>query len=343
MSDTAPPRPSQPATMPSTMRATEITEPGGPEVLKPCTRSVPETGPGEILIKVEAAGINRPDALQRAGAYPPPPGASDLPGLEVAGLVVATGKDVTRWNEGDAVCALTAGGGYAEFVTVNADHALPVPDGLSMIEAAGLPETCFTVWHNVFERGALQPGESLLVHGGSSGIGTTAIQIAKALGSTVYVTAGSAEKCSACIALGADMAINYNEQDFVEIIQTETGRRGVNVILDMVGGDYIPKNHRIAAEDGRIVQIAFLKGSKAEIDFTRLMIKRLTHTGSTLRPRSDAVKAGIARALEKTVWPLVADGRVKPLIHAVFPLEEAAAGHTLMESSAHIGKIILTV
>jgi putative PIG3 family NAD(P)H quinone oxidoreductase len=332
-----------PVTMPATMRAIEITETGGPDVLKPCTRSVPEPAAEDILIKVEAAGINRPDALQRAGAYPPPPGASDLPGLEVAGTVAACGADVTRWKVGDAVCALTAGGGYAEFVTVNADHALPIPQGLTMVEAAGLPETCFTVWHNVFERGALQPSETLLVHGGSSGIGTTAIQIAKALGSTVYVTAGSAEKCSACTALGADLAINYKEQDFVEVIQVETNRRGVDVILDMVGGDYIARNHRIAAEDGRIVQIAFLKGSKAEIDFTRLMIKRLTHTGSTLRPRSDAVKAGIARALEKTVWPLVEAGEVKPLIHASFPLAEAAAGHALMESSAHIGKIMLTV
>jgi NADPH2:quinone reductase len=331
------------ANIPDTMRAAEITTPGGPEVLKPCTRPVPQPAAQEVLIKVEVAGINRPDALQRAGAYPPPPGASDLPGLEVSGTIAAMGADVTRWNAGDAVCALTAGGGYAEYVAVHADHALPVPQGLSMVEAAGLPETCFTVWHNVFERGALQPGETLLVHGGSSGIGTTAIQIAKALGSTVYVTAGNAEKCAACTALGADLAINYKEQDFVEIIQTETQRRGVNVILDMVGGDYIAKNHRIAAEDGRIVQIAFLKGSKAEIDFTRLMIKRLTHTGSTLRPRSDAVKAGIARALEEKVWPLVSAGQVKPQIHATFPLEDAAAGHALMESSAHIGKIMLTI
>jgi NADPH2:quinone reductase len=329
--------------LPETMRAVEITEPGGPDVLKPCTRPTPVPGDHEILIRVEAAGVNRPDALQRAGAYPPPPDASDLPGLEVAGTVAAVGKDVTRWELGDPVCALTPGGGYAEFVTIHADHALPIPSGLDMVQAGALPETCFTVWHNVFERGALQPKETLLVHGGSSGIGTTAIQLAKAFGSRVYVTAGSAEKCTACLALGADRAINYRDEDFVDVIQTETKRRGVDVILDMVGGDYIAKNHRIAAEDGRIVQIAFLKGSKAEIDFTRLMIKRLTHTGSTLRPRTDAVKAGIARALEEKVWPLVAAGDVKPLIHKTFPLDDAAGAHALMESSAHIGKIVLTL
>ena len=328
---------------PETMRAVEITAPGGPDVLKPCTRPTPAPADHEILIHVAAAGVNRPDALQRAGAYPPPPDASDLPGLEVAGTVAAAGKDVTRWQTGDAVCALTAGGGYAEYVAVHADHALPIPTGLDMVEAGALPETCFTVWHNVFERGALQPGETLLVHGGSSGIGTTAIQLAKALGSTVFVTAGSAEKCTACLALGADRAINYRDEDFVEVVQAETNRRGVDVILDMVGGDYIARNHRIAAEDGRIVQIAFLKSSKAEIDFTRLMIKRLTHTGSTLRPRTDEVKAGIARALERTVWPLIADGKVKPLIHKTFALEDAASAHALMESSAHIGKIVLTL
>ncbi|MEM8877656.1 MAG: NAD(P)H-quinone oxidoreductase [Pseudomonadota bacterium] len=328
---------------PETMRAVEITSPGAPDVLKPCTRPTPAPADHEILIHVAVAGVNRPDALQRAGAYPPPPGASDLPGLEVAGTIAAKGKDVTRWKIGDSVCALTAGGGYAEYVTTHADHALPVPAGFDMVQAGALPETCFTVWHNVFERGALQPGETLLVHGGSSGIGTTAIQLAKALGSKVYVTAGSAEKCTSCLALGADRAINYRDEDFVDVVQSETNRRGVDVILDMVGGDYIAKNHRIAAEDGRIVQIAFLKGSKAEIDFTRLMIKRLSHTGSTLRPRTDAVKAGIASELENTVWPLIEDGKFKPLVHKTFPLEDAASAHALMESSAHIGKIVLTV
>ncbi len=329
--------------IPSSMTAIEISQPGGPDVLKPATIPTPAPGAGEVLIKVAAAGVNRPDVLQRMGAYPPPPGASEIPGLEIAGEVVALGEGVSLWKAGDKVCALVAGGGYAEYCSVHETNALPVPDGLSMAEAAGIPETFFTVWTNVFERGALKPGESLLVHGGSSGIGTTAIQIASQLGSTVYTTAGSADKCAACEALGAERAINYREQDFVDVLKQATGKKGVDVILDMVGGDYIQRNIKAAARDGRIVNIAYLNGSKAEVDFMMVMLKRLTLTGSTLRIRPTADKAAIASALRTTVWPLIEAGKVKPQLFKTFPLAQADKAHTLMETSAHIGKIVLEV
>jgi NADPH2:quinone reductase len=329
--------------IPATMTAISITEPGGPEVLKPVTIETPKPGEREILIRVEAAGVNRPDVLQRAGAYPPPPGASPLPGLEVAGEIVALGEGASHWKIGDKVCALTAGGGYAEYCVVHETNALPVPKGLSMTEAAGIPETFFTVWTNVFERGALKPGESLLVHGGSSGIGTTAIQIASALGSTVYTTAGSAEKCKVCGELGAARCINYRKEDFAEVMRDITNKKGVDVILDMVGGDYIQKNIKAAAMDGRIVNIAYLNGSTAEVNFVMVMMKRLTLTGSTLRARPIADKAGIASALKEKVWPLIEAGQVKPQLFKTFPLREAAAAHALMETSAHIGKIVLEV
>jgi putative PIG3 family NAD(P)H quinone oxidoreductase len=325
------------------MTAIEITTPGGPDVLKPLTMPTPAPGAGEVLIKVAAAGVNRPDVLQRIGAYPPPPGASEIPGLEIAGEVVALGEGASLWKTGDKVCALVAGGGYAEYCCVHETNALPVPDGLTMAEAAGVPETFFTVWTNVFERGALKPGESLLVHGGSSGIGTTAIQIASQLGSTVYTTAGSADKCAACEELGAERAINYREEDFVEVLKQATGKKGVDVILDMVGGDYIQRNIKAAARDGRIVNIAFLNGSKAEVDFMMVMLKRLTLTGSTLRIRPIADKAAIASALKKTVWPLIEAGKVKPQLFKTFPLAQADKAHALMETSAHIGKIVLEV
>ena len=312
-------------------------------MLKPLTMPTPAPGAGEVLIKVAAAGVNRPDVLQRIGAYPPPPGASEIPGLEVAGEVVALGEGASLWKTGDKVCALVAGGGYAEYCSVHETNALPVPDGLTMAEAAGVPETFFTVWTNVFERGALKPGESLLVHGGSSGIGTTAIQIASQLGSTVYTTAGSAEKCAACEELGAERAINYREEDFVEVLKQATGKKGVDVILDMVGGDYIQRNIKAAARDGRIVNIAYLNGSKAEVDFMMVMLKRLTLTGSTLRIRSPAEKAAIADALRKTVWPLIEAGKVKPQLFKTFPLAQADKAHALMETSTHIGKIVLEV
>lgn len=330
-------------TVPETMTAIAITEPGGPDVLKPVTMDVPKPGTSEILVKVVAAGVNRPDVLQRMGAYPAPPGASPLPGLEIAGVVVALGEGVSKWSIGDKVCALTAGGGYAHYCTVHESNALPVPAGLSMAEAAGIPETFFTVWTNVFERGALKAGESLLVHGGSSGIGTTAIQIAANLGSTVYTTAGSAEKCAACVELGAKLAINYREQDFVEVLKEATDKNGVDVILDMVGGDYIQRNIKAAARDGRIVNIAYLNGSKAEVDFMMVMLKRLTLTGSTLRIRPVADKAAIAAALHKTVWPLIEAGKVKPQLYKTFAMSDASKAHTLMETSAHIGKIVLEV
>lgn len=329
--------------IPSSMTAIEITTPGGPDVLKPLTMPTPAPGAGEVLIKVAAAGVNRPDVLQRIGAYPPPPGASEIPGLEVAGEVVALGEGASLWKTGDKVCALVAGGGYAEYCSVHETNALPVPDGLTMAEAAGVPETFFTVWTNVFERGALKPGESLLVHGGSSGIGTTAIQIASQLGSTVYTTAGSADKCAACEELGADRAINYREEDFVEVLKQATGKKGIDVILDMVGGDYIQRNIKAAARDGRIVNIAYLNGSKAEVDFMMVMLKRLTLTGSTLRIRSPAEKAAIADALRKTVWPLIEAGKVKPQLFKTFPLAQADKAHALMETSTHIGKIVLEV
>lgn len=332
---------STPDALPKSMNAIEITAPGGPDVLKLTQRPVPAPGAGEILVRVTAAGVNRPDVLQRAGGYPPPPGASDLPGLEIAGEVVAAGDGANRFPVGARICALVAGGGYAEYAVVHESNALPVPAGFSDLEAAALPETFFTVWTNVFERGGLVAGETLLVHGGTSGIGTTAIMLAKAFGARVFATAGTDEKCAECLRLGADLAINYRTQDFAKEVKTATGGAGVEVILDMVGGDYIQKNYEAAAMDGRIVQIAFLNGPRATVDFTRLMMKRLTHTGSTLRARPVAAKASIARALEEKVWPLLASGAIRPVIHAQFPLAEAAAAHALMESSAHVGKIML--
>ncbi|MGO4334926.1 NAD(P)H-quinone oxidoreductase [Labrys sp. KB_33_2] len=329
--------------LPTTMTAIAISRPGGPEVLVPEERPVPQPGESEILIRVAAAGVNRPDVLQRAGAYPPPKGASDLPGLEVAGEVVAVGPKAARWKIGDKVAALTPGGGYAPYAVTDAGHALPVPAGLDMIQAAAIPETFFTVWHNVFQRGRLQSGETLLVHGGSSGIGTTAIMLAKAFGATVIVTAGSPEKCETCRKLGADVAIDYKAEDWSAAVKQATGGRGPDVILDMVGGSYIAKNYEVAAMEGRIVNIAFLQGSKVEVDFVRLMTKRLSHMGSTLRAQSVAAKAAIAAAVEEHAWPLLAQGRCRPLIHAVFPLSEAAKAHALMESSSHSGKIVLTV
>ena len=329
--------------MAETMTAIEISSPGGPEVLKPGTRPMPELKAGEVLIEVAAAGINRPDVFQRMGRYDPPPGAPDIPGLEVAGRIVKAAGDVTGFKVGDQVCALVAGGGYAEFCTAPAAQCLPVPAGLSMVEAAALPETFFTVWSNVFDRGQLQPGESLLVHGGSSGIGTTAIQLGRAFGARVFTTAGSAEKCEACLKLGAERAINYRDEDFVEVVKTATEGRGVDVVLDMVGGDYIPRSLSVMAADGRHVSIAFLRGSKSTIDFNAVMRKRLTLTGSTLRPRPIADKAAIAEKLKAQVWPKIADGAIRPLVYKTFPLAEAAAAHALMESSEHIGKIVLVV
>jgi len=329
--------------IPAEMRAIEIKQPGGPEVLVPAKRLVPKAGKGEVLIRVAAAGVNRPDILQRQGAYAPPPGASDLPGLEVAGEIVAIGPETPRWKVGDRVTALVAGGGYAEFCPAPAPQCLPIPGRLGMTEAAALPETFFTVWTNVFERGRLKAGESFLVHGGSSGIGTTAIQLASRFGAKVFTTAGSPDKCSKCKELGASVAVNYRADDFVQVIERETGGKGVDLILDMVGGDYINRNLQCLAVDGRLVQIAFLKGSKAEINFASLMVKRQTVTGSTLRPRSVAEKGAIAQALEEKVWPLIAAGQVRPLIHATFPLEQAVEAHRLMESSAHLGKIVLTL
>ncbi len=329
--------------LPEKMTAVAISEPGGPMVLKPEQRTVPRPGPGEILLRVRAAGINRPDVLQRKGAYPPPPGASDLPGLEAAGEVAAIGEGVKRWQVGDRVTALTPGGGYAEFCVVHETNALPVPHGFTFTEAAAVPETYFTVWHNVFQRGGLLEGETLLVHGGSSGIGTTAIQLAAALGSKVIATAGSAEKCAACAALGAVRAINYREEDFVAAVKEETDGRGADVILDMIGGDYVDRNYSAAAMDGRIVQIAFLNGAKATADFSKLMMKRLTHTGSTLRPRSVAFKARIATDLEAHVWPLFAARKIAPVMDMIYPLHEAWRAHERMEEGTHIGKIVLDV
>lgn len=325
------------------MTAIAITEPGGPLVLKPEKRPIPEPGKGEILIRVQAAGINRPDVLQRMGAYPPPPGASDLPGLEVAGEVAATGPGVERFKIADPVTALTAGGGYAEYCKVHESNALPIPHGLTFTQAAALPETFFTVWHNVFQRGGLREGETLLVHGGSSGIGTVAIQLAKTMGATVITTAGTPAKCQACLDLGADRAINYRDEDFVSQVREFTGGKGANVILDMVGGDYVDRNYDCAALEGRIVQIAFMQTARATADFSRLMIKRLVHTGSTLRPRPTEFKAQIARELEKTVWPLLAEGRIAPVMDMIFPLREAWRAHERMEEGAHIGKIVLDV
>jgi NADPH2:quinone reductase len=321
------------------MKAIGIEKPGAPEVLKLTELPVPSPGAGELLVKVKAAGVNRPDVLQRKGGYPPPPGAPATPGLELAGEVAAVGEGVRRYKVGDAVCALVPGGGYAEYCIAAEDNALPVPQGLSFVEAAALPETFFTVWTNVFDRGRLQPGETLLVHGGSSGIGTTAIQLAHAFGATVVATAGSEDKCEACLKLGASLAINYKIHDFVAVLKEKS--IAPNVILDMVGGDYVGRNLQVAAMHCRIVIIAFQQGSKLEADFLPIMLKRLTLTGSTLRPRSVAEKAEIARALEANVWPLLAQGRCKPVIFKTFPLAEAAEAHRLMESSAHIGKIVL--
>jgi NADPH2:quinone reductase len=331
------------AQLPSRMTAIGIKAPGGPDVLVPEERPVPAPGKGEILVKVEAAGVNRPDVMQRKGLYPPPKGASDIPGLEIAGRVVALGPDVTRWQVGDRVMALVVGGGYAEYALAYENHALAIPESMSSVEAAAIPETFFTVWHNVFERGALTSGETLLVHGGSSGIGTTAIQLAKAFGARVVTTAGSAEKCQACRELGADVAVNYREDDFVAATKEATGGRGADLILDMVGGDYIQRNYEAAAVEGRIVQIAFQGSAKATVDFTRLMLKRLRHTGSTLRARSVEDKGAIARAIEDKVLPLLASGKVKPIIDSTFPLADAKAAHERMESSAHVGKIVLTL
>jgi putative PIG3 family NAD(P)H quinone oxidoreductase len=327
--------------LPEGMTGIVIARPGGPEVLEARTLPVPEPGPGEILVRVRAAGVNRPDVLQRRGAYPPPAGASPLPGLEVSGEVAKLGPDAARWRVGDAVCALTPGGGYAEYVRVHATNALPVPSGFSSVEAAALPETFFTVWHNVFERGGLQPGETLLVHGGSSGIGTTAIQLAHALGSPVVVTVGSPAKAQACLSLGAAHAVNYRTDDFVEAVRTWTEGRGADVILDMVGGDYVAKNYEAAALEGRIVQIATQKSALAEADFAKLMMKRLTHTGSTLRPRTPEFKGALAAALEARVWPLFAERRIAPVIDKVFALRDAAEAHRRMEEGGHIGKIVL--
>ncbi len=328
--------------VPATMTVIGIKAPGGPEALVPEARQVQQPGAGEILIKVAAAGVNRPDVMQRQGLYPPPPGASEIPGLEIAGEVVALGSGVKRWKLGDQVMALVSGGGYAEYCVAHETHALPTGK-LSMVEAAAIPETFFTVWHNMVQRGGLKKGESFLVHGGTSGIGTTAIQLAKAIGATVITTAGSAEKCDACRKLGADVAVNYKTEDFVTATKAATGDKGVNVILDMVGGDYIARNYEAAAVEGRIVQIAFQGSPKATVDFRRIMLKRLTHTGSTLRARSVPDKAAIAQAVEENALPLIFSGKVKPVIYKTFPLKDAAAAHALMESSAHIGKIVLTL
>jgi putative PIG3 family NAD(P)H quinone oxidoreductase len=331
-------------TLPASMTAIEIGEPGGPEVLKPATRPMPLPGAGEVLIEVKAAGVNRPDVLQRKGEYPPPAGASDLPGLEVAGRVAAVGLGVHHLKVGDEVCALVTGGGYATYCVAPEPQCLPVPKGFGMVEAAALPETFFTVWTNLFERGQLKPGETVLIHGGSSGIGTTAIQLAKALGAhQVFATAGTREKCQACEKLGATRAIDYKHDDFVKVVREMTGNRGVDVILDMVGGDYIQKNITAAAVEGRIVYIAFLKGAQAQVNFAPLMMKRVTLTGSTLRARTVEQKAAIAGPLRRVVWPLLDAGKVKPVIYKTFPLAEAAEAHRLMESSAHVGKIVLTV
>jgi putative PIG3 family NAD(P)H quinone oxidoreductase len=330
--------------LPAQMTVVGISKPGGPEVLVPETRALPVPGPGEILVKVLAAGVNRPDVAQRSGAYPPPPGASDLPGLEIAGEVVTLGAGATRHKLGDKVMSLVAGGGYAQYCIAQDAQAMAVPPVLSIQEAGAIPETLMTVWHNVFERGALKAGETLLIHGGSSGIGTMAIQLAKAFGSRVIVTVGSKDKADACLRLGADKAINYKTEDFVEAVKTATGGAGANVILDMVGGDYIDRNYDAAAVDGRIVQIAFLSGTpKATVNFSRLMVKRLLHTGSTLRPRSNADKAAMVAAIEAKVMPLLREGRVKPLMDSTFPLEKAADAHRRMETSEHIGKIVLAV
>jgi NADPH:quinone reductase len=329
--------------IPAIMTAIGIRSPGGPEMLVPQERPVPRPGEGEILVKVAAAGVNRPDVAQRKGQYPPPPGVTDIPGLEIAGAVAACGTGVKRWSPGDQISALVSGGGYAQYCVAHEIHALPIPADLTAVEAAAVPETFFTVWHNVFERGGLKAGETLLVHGGSSGIGSVAIQLAKAFGARVIVTVGSAEKCDACRRLGADVAINYKSEDFVPLTKNATGGAGADLILDMVGGDYIERNYEAAAVEGRIVQIAFQGSPRASVDFRRIMLKRLHHTGSTLRSRSVADKGAIAQAVERNVWPLIAAGKVRPVMDSTFPFREAAKAHERMESSAHIGKIVLVL
>jgi NADPH:quinone reductase len=329
--------------LPQSMTAIEITTPGGPEVLVPRSRPLPSVKAGEVLIKIAAAGVNRPDVLQRKGLYPVPKDASDLPGLEVAGTVTALGAGVTQWKIGDPVCALTPGGGYAEYCVTPASHCLPIPKGLSPIEAASLPETFFTVWSNVFDRAQLKPGETFLVQGGTSGIGVTAIQMVHAFGHRVFATAGTPDKCKACEELGAERAINYKTEDFVEVVKSATNGKGVDVILDMVGGDYLARELKALADDGRIVFIAFLGGAKATVDIAQILRRRLTITGSSLRPRSIEFKAAIASNLAQRVWPLIESGKIKPVIHATFPLPQAAQAHALMESGTHIGKIVLTV
>ena len=324
----------------TSMKVIEIVEPGGPSVLKSSVRSIPKPKRNEVLIKISYAGINRPDVLQRSGSYLPPPGASDLPGLEASGIIFAIGKNVTNWEVGDQVCALLPGGGYAEYAVTQASHCLPVPTGMSLKQAAALPETLFTVWSNVFQRGGLKPNEKFLVHGGSSGIGTMAIQLANLFGSEVYATAGSEAKCSACEELGAIRAINYNKEDFLEVIKSIGG---VHLILDMVGGAYIEKNIKALVDDGRLVQIAFLKGAKVELNFAQIMTRRLTVTGSTLRPQSDLSKSQIASELLEKIWPLLSTGRINPVINSVFDLNDVSSAHLLMESSKHIGKIVLKV
>jgi NADPH2:quinone reductase len=325
------------------MNAVEIARPGGPEVLRLVTRPVPAVRRGEVLIKVAAAGINRPDCLQRAGAYPPPPGASDLPGLEIAGTIAALGEDVSQWQTGDAVCALTPGGGYAEYCVAPAGHCLPVPRGLTPVEAASLPETFFTVWINVFERARLAPGETLLVQSGGSGIGVTAIQLARAFGHRVFATAGGADKCAQCEALGAERCVDYKTEDFVAAIKRLTGGKGVDVVLDGVGGDYVPRELQCLAPDGRLSLIGFLGGQTATLNLTDILIRRLTITGSTLRPRTVEYKTAVANTLREKVWPLIEAGRIRPAIYRVVPLARADEAHALMESSAHVGKIVLSV
>ncbi len=330
-------------TIPQSMTAVEIAKPGDPDVLVSCERPVPVAVNRQVLIEVVAAGVNRPDCVQRRGLYPPPKGASDIPGLEIAGIVVAVGGANCRFSIGDSVLALVTGGGYSQYAVAEEGCVLPVPAGLSMVEAAAIPETFFTVWHNVFQRGGLVRGETLLIHGGSSGIGTTAIQLARNFGAKVIITAGSSKKCDACINIGADKAINYRDQDFVEMVAEFTSNSGADVILDMVGGDYIEKNYQAAALEGRIVQIALLQGAQASANFMPLMLKRLTHTGSTLRARSVEFKSIIAQELEEQVWPLIEQEKIKPVIDTVLPLVEAAQAHRRMEGSEHIGKIVLDV
>jgi putative PIG3 family NAD(P)H quinone oxidoreductase len=323
------------------MIAIAINRPGGPEVLQPIELPVPQPARGEVLIRVAAAGVNRPDLMQREGKYPPPPGASDVPGLEISGTVVACGLEVERWREGDNVCALVSGGGYAEYCAAPGVQCLPVPSALDLVSAGGVPETFFTVWTNVFERGHLREGETLLVHGGSSGIGTTAIQMARAFGARVFATAGSEEKCAACERLGAERAVNYKTEDFVAVLATATDGRGVDVILDMVGGEYFSRNINLLAVEGRLLQIAVLHGTRAELNLVQLLRRRLTITGSTLRSRTVHEKGAIASAVERTVWPLIEAGKVRPVIHAVFPLTDAAEAHRVMEAGQHIGKLVL--